>query len=61
MYWLPIDRDATSSAFTSGMPPPSSVASVRAACDVANFCAIGAEHRHPEHPVDRTAAAGRAA
>jgi hypothetical protein len=35
------DFAAMSSAWTSGMPPPSSVASVRAACDVANFWAAG--------------------
>ena len=37
MYWLPIDWAAMSSALTSGRPPPSSVASVRAICEVANF------------------------
>ena len=40
MYWFRIERADTSIAFTSGMPPPSSVASVRAACEVANFWAI---------------------
>ena len=50
MYWLPIERAETSIAFTSGMPPPSSVASVRAACEVENFCAIGAEHRNAQDP-----------
>ena len=39
MYWLPTDFAAMSSALTSGRPPPSSVASVRAICDVANFLA----------------------
>ena len=37
-------------ALTSGMPPPSSVASVRAACDVENFRAIGPEPRQLQHP-----------
>ena len=37
-----------SSALTSGRPPPSSVASVRAICDVANLRAIVAEHRQPQ-------------
>ena len=41
MYWFPIECDETSSAFTSGMPPPMSVASVRAACDTENFRAVG--------------------
>ena len=40
MYRFGIERAETSIAFTSGMPPPSSVASVRAACDVANLRAI---------------------
>ena len=39
-----IDLAAISSAWTSGMPPPSSVASVRAACDVANFRAADPSH-----------------
>ena len=41
MCWFDSERDVTSSALTSGMPPPSSVASVRAPCEVENFCAIG--------------------
>jgi hypothetical protein len=40
MWRLPVDFEAISSAFTSGMPPPSSVASVRASCDVANLCML---------------------
>ena len=37
MWRLPVERAAISSALTSGMPPPSSVASVRAICDVENL------------------------
>ena len=37
MCRLPTDRAVTSSEFTSGMPPPSSVASVRAICAVVNL------------------------
>ncbi len=41
MNWLPMDFAEISSALTSGKPPPSSVASVRDICDVANFRATG--------------------
>src|SRR5262245_5886222 len=44
MKRLPTDRAAMSRALTSGKPPPSSVDSVRAICDVA-------QHRHAEQPV----------
>ncbi len=37
MYWLPIEWAAMSRALTSGRPPPSSVASVRDICEVANL------------------------
>ena len=40
MCRLETERLATSSAVTSGMPPPSSVASVRASCEVANWRAM---------------------
>ena len=44
MCRFPMDRPAISSALTSGMPPPSSVASVRASCAVENFRATSPAH-----------------
>ena len=61
MWRLPVERAAISSAFTSGMPPPSSVASVRASCDVENLWTLGADERQLQQPADRTARRGPAA
>ena len=44
MKRLLTDRADTSSACTSGMPPLSSVASVRAICEVANLRAMPPTH-----------------
>ena len=41
MYRLLTDRAVTSSAFTSGIPPPRSVDNVRAICAVVNLRTVG--------------------
>ena len=60
MKRLLTDRADTSSACTSGMPPPSSVASVRAICEVANLRAMAPDPRQRRASRDRRARAARA-
>ena len=52
--------DAISSALTSGIPPPSSVASVRASCAVENFRAVAPSHGMLEQPSVESMPAGPA-